>query len=86
MKSKEDLLIEYFGMGHLIRVVPTIDILQMIGRKCFIADSQSIEVDSLRRCLKAIDNCNPSRGTKEYENLIEFSPQTWVHFHFFKGD
>jgi len=86
MKSKEDLLIEYFGKGHLIGSIPIIDILQMIGKNCFIDNLQGVEVDSLRRLLKAIDNCNPSRGTKEYENLIEFSPQTWVHFHFFKGD
>jgi hypothetical protein len=57
----------------------------MIGRKCFIADSQSIEVDSLRRCLKAIDNCNPYRGTEEYENLIEFSPEAWAALHDFGG-
>jgi len=85
MKTKEDLLIEYFGMGHLIRVVPIINILQMIGRDCFIENRQGVEVDSLRRCLKAIDNCSPYRRTEEYENLIEFSPQAWAALHDFGG-
>ncbi len=85
MKSKEDLLIEYFGMGHLIRVLPRITILELIGKDCFIRDRQGVEVDSVRRCLKAVRDSTHWRRTEEYENLIEFSPEAWAALHDFGG-
>lgn len=71
--DRELLLIKFFGLGHLDRCINRIDILEIIGRRCFIEDHRGMEVDSVRRCLQAIHNCSPFRETEEYDKLIEFS-------------
>ena len=47
------------------------EVLKRIGAQCFIDDTRGTAVDSLRRCLYAIDQEYPYRMTKEYDSLIQ---------------
>ena len=68
--EKEKKLIEHFGYSDLIHVVPSV-LYEIIAMDCFMKNKQGREVDSVRKCLSAIKNCNPYRLTEEFENLIE---------------
>lgn len=48
-----------------------VTILEMTARQAFIDDVKGPAVESLRRCMKSIRDCNPYRNTPEYEQLIQ---------------
>lgn len=43
---------------------------EIIAIKCFLGSVESPAVESLRRCLEAINNCKPYRMTPEFDELI----------------
>jgi hypothetical protein len=54
-----------------VKSISPVTILENIGMECFLSKKEGQEVDSLRRCLLAIQKGNPYRGTPEYEALID---------------
>jgi hypothetical protein len=46
-------------------------VLDILAREAFIKNMKGPAVDSLRRCLKALDAGKIYRKTVEYDNLIE---------------
>jgi len=68
--EKEIKLIETFGYGDLLSVnAPSL--YRMMAEKAFIADMKGPHVESLRRCMKAIQECKIYRLTKEWDDLIQ---------------
>jgi hypothetical protein len=46
-------------------------LLSIVALQCFIDNSSGPAVESLRRCVRACQNCKPYRMTKEYDDLIQ---------------
>ena len=49
-------------------------IYRMATHDAFLSNLQGPLADSLRRCAKAIDNCDPYRMTPEFDALIDLAP------------
>jgi hypothetical protein len=45
-------------------------VLEILAMECFREDRKGPEVESLRRCMKALKACKPYRMTDEYDDLI----------------
>jgi len=75
--DKELQLFEYFGFGKLLvndgdeRIAAPV-IYRMLVEKAFADNMQGPEVESLRRCFNALQQCSPYRLTEEWDALIEF--------------
>ncbi len=72
--DKETKLIKYFGFGEYLDNEHfnsnPLGLYRIIIEYCFINNIIGYEVDSLRRCYKAILNSTPYRMTKEFDDLI----------------
>jgi hypothetical protein len=73
--DKEIKLMTYFGYGEFAKdafaAAPTI--YKMMVEKAFINNMQGLEIESLRRCYKCIQDCSIYRMTPEWDNMISFS-------------
>ncbi len=68
--EKELQLLRFFDFEkHINNLLPHV-IYNMIAHECFIFNDSGPAVDSIRRCIQALDNCHPHRMTKEFDDLI----------------
>jgi hypothetical protein len=67
--QKELKLIEQLGYMDLPSVEP-ITLYRIMAMNLFKQNESGVLVDSVRRCLNAIDNGAPYRLTKEFDDLI----------------
>lgn len=56
-------------------ILPMTSKLQLAMQKAFLENLQGPNVDALRRCITALKNGSPYRGTVAYEALAIFSPK-----------
>jgi hypothetical protein len=68
--KKEQLLFEQLGYSDMLAQEPVV-LYRMIALNLFKQYCRGVLVDSVRRCLKAIDDGAPYRLTEEFDNLIE---------------
>ena len=72
LTCKELEMFRSLGYSYQLNMpVSVVEFYKMIAEKCFIHDVRGVDVDSLRRCLRAIINCNPYRKTQEFDDLIK---------------
>lgn len=73
--SKKELeLIEYFGFSDLVgsyNILPPV-MYEMMVQRAFTSNDQSEYAESLRKCFIALQTCFVNRGTKEWDDLIQF--------------
>ena len=67
--EKELKLIEQLGYMDLPSVEPIV-LYRIMATNLFKQNKTGVLVDSVRRCLNAIDNGTPYRLTKEFDELI----------------
>ena len=69
--KKETLLFQQLGYEDLLTQEPTV-LYRMVALNLFKDNSYTKEflVESVRRCLNAIDNGTPHRLTEEFDELI----------------
>lgn len=67
--EKELKLIEQLGYMDLPSVQPIV-LYRIMAMDLFKENKTGVLVDSVRRCLNAIDNGTPYRLTKEFDELI----------------
>jgi hypothetical protein len=71
--QKEIALAKFFSYEDLMyndTITPS-TLYAMMMKSAFLHNYKGEAVESLRRCIKAIDECNPYRETKEWDDLIE---------------
>ena len=76
--EKEFAMIEFISLHWALIIEKSNDmgmvppeVLNILSIECFINNLRGRAVDSLRRCMKACQVCNPYRMTKEYDDLIQ---------------
>jgi hypothetical protein len=70
--EKEQIMFTNLGFGHLLDVILFPPKLYTIAAKvCAYENRQGRNVESLHRCVHAIENCNPYRMTEEFDALID---------------
>ena len=67
--KKETLLFQQLGYGDLLTQEPAV-LYRMVALNLFKQNETGVLVDSVRRCLNAIDNGTPYRLTEEFDELI----------------
>lgn len=67
--KKETLLFQQLGYEDLLTQEPAV-LCRMVALNLFKQNETGVLVDSVRRCLNAIDNGTPYRLTKEFDDLI----------------
>lgn len=67
--KKETLLFQQLGCEDLLTQEPAV-LYRMVALNLFKQNKTSVLVDSVRRCLNAIDNGKPYRLTEEFDDLI----------------
>lgn len=79
MPSNEQILIASILDKDLAEVpesiLPMTSKLQLAMQKAFLENLQGPNIDALRRCITALKNGSPYRGTVAYEALAIFSPK-----------
>lgn len=77
--EKEVKLFTFFNMEQFLRgwsgVYPP-QLYSMAALKAFEKNLKGPEVESLRRCIKALTEASVYRETKEWDDMIEFSENT----------
>lgn len=71
--QKEIALIKFFSYEELINnesIEPPV-LYKMMMEAAFIFEYKGKAVDSLRRCIKAFNDCKVYRNTEEWDDLIE---------------
>jgi len=71
--EKEKLLFKYFSLDHLMVQLNPITLYRMAGERAFLDKMEGPEVDSLRRCIIASNNCSVYRVSPEWDAMIELS-------------
>ncbi len=72
ISDKEFDMIYAFGYANLVeRGINITSVLDICMVKAFTENLQGLHVESLRKCIAAVKNCNPYRCTQEYDNLIQ---------------
>lgn len=67
-------LVKFFGMENVAWTIDSpITVYRMMGEKAFLADMKGPEVEALRRCIHAINNCTIYRNTHEWDALINLT-------------
>ena len=51
--------------------LPAPNVLQHVAMECFLNGYWGPTVESLKRCIRANNDCHPLRKTKEYDDLID---------------
>lgn len=67
--KKETLLFQQLGYEDLFTQEPAV-LYRMVALNLFKKDETGVLVDSVRRCLNAIDDGTPYRLTEEFDDLI----------------
>ena len=67
--KKETLLFQQLGYEDLLTQEPAV-LYRMVALNLFKQSETGVLVDSVRRCLNAIDNGTPYRLTEEFDELI----------------
>lgn len=67
--KKETLLFQQLGYKDLLNQEPAV-LYRMVALNMFKEGNMGILVDSVRRCLNAIDNGTPYRLTEDFDDLI----------------
>lgn len=67
--KKETLLFQQLGYEDLLTQEPAV-LYRMVALNLFKQNKTGVFVDSVRRCLNAIDNGKPYRLTEEFDDLI----------------
>jgi hypothetical protein len=67
--KKETLLFQQLGYEDLLTQEPAV-LYRMVALNLFKQNETGVLVDSIRRCLNAIDNGTPYRLTQEFDELI----------------
>lgn len=67
--QKEQELFIALGYEDLLTQEPAV-LYRMVALNLFKQDETGVLVDSIRRCLNAIDNGKPYRLTEEFDELI----------------
>lgn len=67
--KKETLLFQQLGYEDLLTQEPAV-LYRMVALNLFKQNETGVLVDSVRRCLNAIDNGTPYRLTEEFDDLI----------------
>ena len=67
--KKETLLFQQLGYEDLLTQEPAV-LYRMVALNLFKQNKTGVLVDSVRRCLNAIDNGKPYRLTEEFDDLI----------------
>jgi hypothetical protein len=72
--TKEVALFEALGFNDLLEAsVEPVTLYEIAAREAFLKGAEGKEVQSLRRCLRAIQEGSPYRMTQEFDSLIELS-------------
>ena len=70
--QKEQIMFTNLGFGHLLDVISCPpNLYEIVAKVCFYEDRKGKDVESLRRCVRAVENCNPYRMTEEFDALID---------------
>lgn len=76
LSNKEIQLFSFFGISKgLMRVLDPVTLYNSMALDLFVENRTGPEVDSVRRCLKAIWDCDPYRNTPEFEALIQLQEE-----------
>lgn len=67
---KEKELFSSLGVGHLVEAFNPPKLYRTAMTLAFSSNREGKDVESLRRCIKAVDNCFPYRLTEEFDALI----------------
>ena len=70
--EKELSLIRKLGFENLLSNIDPVSLYKVMAEDLFVNNRHSDAVDSVRRCLKAINKANPYRMTPEFDALIKF--------------
>ena len=70
--DKEISMFKYFGVDNLIgdKYIGAISIYKVCVEKAFCEDLKGPYVDSLRRCMNALNSFQCNRMTSEFDKLI----------------
>jgi len=73
--KRERELLKFFGVAKMIeaRSMPVMAVYRSAMEQAFLDDMQGPEVESLRRCMRALQKGEPYRNTPEWDELIKFS-------------
>lgn len=70
----ERKILEELKCEHYIEYAVSIDVIyKLVLENIFINDIKGPVVDAFRRIFIAYRNCDPYRGTKEFEELAKFN-------------
>ena len=75
--QKEQELFTALGYKDLLTQEPAVH-YRMVALNLFKQTETGVLVDSIRRCLNAIDNGKPYRLTVEFDKLISFEVQVFT--------
>lgn len=67
--KKEILLFQQLGYEDLLTQEPVV-LYRMVALNLFKQNETGVLIESVRRCLNAIDNGTPYRLTEEFDDLI----------------
>ena len=73
--EKEKKLIAYFGYSDIICKITPITMYKMMMEKAFIDNMTGPEVESVRRCNKALKEFSCYRCTPEWDAMIEIGEE-----------
>lgn len=78
--QKELKLFERLGYLHFVKdIQDPLTIYRICAEKVFMSNKQGPEVDSIRRCLKAMYDFSPHRLTEEWDALIQLEEDKKVY-------
>lgn len=70
--EKEKALIKFFGMDDMLTAnIDPSKLYPMMEHRAFMENMQGVEVNSLRKCIKAFHDCKVYRGTSQWDAMIE---------------
>jgi hypothetical protein len=73
--QKEQELFTVLGYKDLLTQEPAV-LYRMVALNLFKQNKTGVLIDSVRKCLNAIDNGTPYRLTEEFDDLIQFEVQS----------
>lgn len=71
--TKEKELFDSLGMGHLTETINPPHLYKTAAVLAFSDGREGKDVDSLRRCVRALEQCSPYRLTEEFDALISLN-------------
>lgn len=73
--EKEIEMFNALGLSDKIKFFAEnpVQLYHLAVERCFVNNLTGVAVDSLRRCIIALNQCKVYRGTQEWDDLIELS-------------